>query len=63
MSLHITCVDGLGCRIKNYWHLEEEHVVWCDWGTAHFVAHAVKVIAIAEEFTTEAAEDKNVLSV
>ena len=57
MSLHITGKDGLCIRIEDNRHLEEEHIIGCNRCAGHLIAHAVEVVAIAEEFATEAAKD------
>ena len=63
MPLHVACVYCLASWVVYHRHLEQKHVVGGHWCTAHIIAHAVEVIAIAEEFTAESTEDQNILAI
>lgn len=63
MPLHVACVYRLTCWVEYHRHLEQEHVVGGHWCAAQIITHAVKVVAVAEELTTEATEDQDVLAV
>ena len=63
VSLHVARKNGLGACVENYWHLEQEKIVWCWWCTSHFVSGAVEVVAVSKEFTAESTEDQHVLAI
>lgn len=63
VPLHVACEDGLRRLIVRDRHLEQEHIIWCRRRAIHFIAHAVEVVAVAQELAAEPAEDQNVLAV